>query len=67
MEGILWEQFGIGNEGGGLGVRIGSGLSDNFAFHVFAVKAISNEVPEPATLAMVGLGLAGLGLARRRK
>ncbi|WP_194712597.1 flocculation-associated PEP-CTERM protein PepA [Noviherbaspirillum soli] len=27
----------------------------------------SSEVPEPATVAMVGLGLLGLGLARRRK
>ncbi len=38
-----------------------------FDFTELSVTKISTDLPEPATLALLGLGLAGLGFSRRKQ
>lgn len=50
-----------------LAFRLALGNKSYLSIDGISIGAANGTVPEPGTLALLGLGLAGLGLSRRRK
>ena len=62
---VIAEEYEAG-ESVGLAYHFGT-LGDLGTFGEFAISTVETAVPEPAALAVLGLGLAGLGALRRRR
>ena len=56
----------IGN-GSSISYNGGSSYSNYLWEHTFRLEGSESSVPEPGTMALFGIGLAGMGLARRRR